>query len=88
MLEDLSGRIAGLESDLEDSDLEPTQTQRAEFASLSSKVDQALTVWRDNLKAGLSDLNHALVAAGQKAITLPDGAHVKLDSDDPGEDLP
>ena len=88
VLEDLSGRIAGLESDLEDSDLEPTQTQRAEFASLSSKVDQALTVWRDNLKAGLSDLNHALVAAGQKAITLPDGAHVKLDSDDPGEDLP
>ncbi len=84
----LSKQLGAVETDLENTDRGPTDTQTALAQKVTTSVAAVTSVWATHLKDDLVKLNARLVRAGLKPVVVPDGAETPLQLGDGGEDLP
>ncbi len=84
---DAAGVLAGIESDLEGSDLAPTRPQVEAVAAERAKIDALWTAWQTR-KAELDAINAALAKSHAKPIVLPPPDDLVISAPEGGEDLP
>lgn len=80
--------LAGIETDLEAADTAPTAAQRTVVDETITDLDSAAQRWKDFKAKRLPDVNAALLAAGQKPVTVPDPAAFTPDPPEAGQEVP
>ncbi len=80
--------LAGIESDLESSDLPPTQAQHDAAVGAGRSIDTLYGDWSRLRDEDLATLNRALSGAGAKTVILPPPGDLAVDPPEGGEDLP
>ncbi|HTQ12700.1 MAG TPA: hypothetical protein VMH86_02400 [Rhizomicrobium sp.] len=80
--------LTNIETALESADVAPTPVQQQWVLDALAKLDQAKSDWAAAKAGPLAELNTALARAGEKPIAVSAADLRKVDSPDPGEDLP
>ena len=80
--------LAIIAADVEGSDDAPTSAQREVATRAHAATHAGLDRWQGIRSGDLADLNRELVAAGRKAVTVPDPAHLQATESSDGASLP
>ena len=80
--------LSSLESAAEGSDSGPSAAMQTTARQAIGEVDAEWDAWQRLLSDDLLKLNHSLSAAGLKPISVPQGADLRTEAVDGGEDLP
>ena len=86
--DDIDGRLAGVEADLEATDAAPTPAQAAVVDDALVNLQSAWTRWSAFKSGALTALNASLRAEGRKPVVVPPPDRLKVEAPDPGQDLP
>ena len=80
--------LSSLESAAESSDSAPTAAMQTTARQSSGEIDSEWGAWQRLRADDLTKLNRSLSASGLKPIIVPEGADLKTEAVDGGEDLP
>jgi hypothetical protein len=84
----VSKTLAALESDLEASDLAPTEPQNATRSASRAQIDRLWSAWSTLRDRDLPVLNRAIRRAGLPAVTIPTPDRLTIELPEGGQDLP
>jgi hypothetical protein len=80
--------LAGIETDLEDSDHAPTRSQSEAVDKAAAEIDVAWRQWSSLRDHDLATFNAARVTRGQKPIAVPAADQLRVTAGPGGEMLP
>ena len=87
-VEDIDGRLVGVEPDQEPADAAPTAGQTQVVDDALAQLDVAWTRWNAFKSGPLAALNASLGRQGRKPVTIPPAGQLDVEAPDPGQDLP
>ncbi|WP_174299498.1 sialidase family protein [Caulobacter sp. S45] len=86
--DDIDGRLASVESDLEAADAAPTSGQTQVVDDALGQLDAAWSRWSAFKSGPLAALNVSLVRQGRTPVSVPPADKLNVEAPDPGQDLP
>lgn len=87
-LKKCSSALGKIESDLEDSDSAPTESQRQVAHDYVTQIDQIWAGWSRFRGSLLKSLNRVRLASGMTPVVIPAPDQLEIEPDESGEDLP
>ena len=87
-MESCSKALAKIESDLEDADRGPTESQTRVAHEYAARIDQLWSDWHRASAARVEALNQVRLASGLALLVMPAPDQLEIEPSDSGEDLP